>query len=493
MTTAAASSAAIEGLVNDLLTQSWVMELFTELQERQATSSQLVERLRARDVSNHSFWPFHAPQFPLSVQHAQGSRITDADGHEYLDAHLGFGAQALHGHNPQRVVDFVRERIGTGTGNGYFHPVELNLVELLGEFMPQCEKFAFLNSGTDATAAAIRMARARTGRRMVAKFEGSLHGVHDIAAHNTAFWYHGHPTQPFPEIGPDGVTPQPALAGVQPADPRDLLILPNDAAAATELLYRHRNELACVLAEAVSSSFPFAEHTAPMVKQVAEEARRLRVPVILDEVLTGFRYGPGGAAEHFGIKADLYCYGKVITGLGLPLSAVGGRADLLETVQTTGLALTDIGRKSSVQTTHAGNYLSLCASYATLALLREKGDAYYERTRAKVATIRARLAHLREAHGVPLRLLGFGDFIGSFAFLEQDSYPGYREFTSAVNPIGLFLLTLLLRRRGVYTLSLPMLFTGDAHSDQDIDEICDAVIGSALELKKYDFPFVLPA
>ncbi|TQS23299.1 aminotransferase class III-fold pyridoxal phosphate-dependent enzyme [Microbispora hainanensis] len=482
----------IEDLVADLLTRQWVTDLFTELSERQRESAAISARVRGRSVGNHNFWPFHAPQFPLVTTGAEGSRIEDADGNSYLDCHLGFGAQALFGHNPPPVVEFVRARLGTGTGNGYLHPIEAELAELLGEFVPHCDKFAFLNSGTDATNAAIRLARAHTGRRLVAKFEGALHGVHDLAAHNTAFWYHGHPVQPFPEIGAEGVEPLPALTGVATATPAELLVLPNDTSAALELLERHRDDLACVIGDAVSSSFPFAEHTVPMIKAVSERCAQLGVPFILDEVLTGFRFGPAGAAGHFGIRADLYTYGKVVSGLGIPLSAVGGRAELLDHMQTTGLPLTDIGRKTCVQTTHAGNHLALAASYASLSLLREAGDAYYERTRAKVAKIQEHLAAFREETRIPLRLLGFGDFIGSFGFIAEDSYDDYRRFASAVNPIGLFLLTLMLRRRGVYTLSLPMFFTGDAHSDADIDELCRAVTDSALELDKHGFPFILP-
>lgn len=482
---------SVQDLVADLLTKDWVVQLFADLAQRQAGSIALTNRLRQVDASNHVFWPFHAPQFPLAVASAKGSRITDIDGNTYVDAHLGFGAQALHGHNEPSVVEFVQSHMAGSTGNGYLHQVEADLVDLLGEFVPHCEKFAFLNSGTDATNAAIRLCRAHTGRRLVAKFEGALHGTHDLAAHNTAFWYHGHPVEPFPASGPDGITPLPALAGVPTATSAELLVLPNDPVAAVALIEKHRNELACVLAEAVSSSFPFAEHTVPMVKQVAETARKLRVPFVLDEVLTGFRYGPGGAAAEFDIPADLFCYGKVVTGLGLPLSVLAGRAELLDLMQTSGLPLTDLGRKTSVQTTHAGNHLSLAASYASLRLLRDKGDAYYERTRAKVYGIRTLLAKFRARTGIPLRLMGFGDFIGSFGFIADESYSDYRDFAAAVNPIGLFLLTLMLRRRGIYTLSLPMLFTGDAHSQSDLDEVLAAVIDSALELERNGFPFVL--
>jgi glutamate-1-semialdehyde 2,1-aminomutase len=180
-----------------------------------------------------------------------------------------------------------------------------------------------------------------------------------------------------------------------------------------------------------------------------------------------------------------------VTGLGLPLSVLAGRADLLDMMQTSGLPLTDLGRKTSVQTTHAGNLLSIAASYASLKLLRDKGDAYYVRTRAKVDGIRGRLADFRASTGIPLRLMGFGDFIGSFGFIAEESYDDYRDFAGAVNPIGLFLLTLMMRKRGVYMLSMPMLFTGDAHSQADIDTIIDAAVDSALELNKHNFPFVL--
>jgi len=482
---------SVQDLVADLLTQSWVIDLFTELSERQRQSIELSGQVRERAASNHVFWPFHAPQFPLVVTEASGCRLLDIDGNTYLDSHLGFGSQALWGHNPPRVVDFVRSQLDRSTGNGYLSPMELQLVEVLRELVPHCEKFAFLNSGTDATNAAIRLSRAHTGRRLVAKFEGALHGVHDLAAHNTAFWYHGHPVEPFPEISRNGVRPLPALTGVSPAGPTELLVLPNDTADAVALVEQHRDELACVLGEAVSSSFPFAEHTVPMITEVALRCQTLGVPFVLDEVLTGFRYGVLGAAGRFGIPADLYCYGKVVTGLGLPLSVVGGRAELLDHMQTSGLPLTDIGRKTLLQTTHAGSHLALAASFATLSALRDAGPAYYGRTRAKVGRLQSRLADFRAETAIPLRLLGFGDFIGSFGFVANDSYVDYREFAAAVNPVGLFLLTLLLRRRGVYTLSLPMFFAGDAHSESDLDELYTAVTGSALELDKHGFPFVL--
>lgn len=469
--------------------EKWVADLFADLASRQPRSVALAERLRERDVSNHSFWPFHSPPAPVGVRSATGSRITDLDGNTYLDCHLGFGAQALHGHAPAKVVEFVRDRMADSSGNGYLNPIELELVDLLGGIVPHCEKFAFLNSGTDATAAAIRLCRASTGRRMVAKFEGSLHGVHDLGMHNTAFWYHGHPAVPFPPTGPDGIRPTPALRGIYAADD-ELLVLPDDLEVALELIDRHRDQLACVIAEPACSSFPYEQHSIPLVRAVARHCRRDGVPFILDEVLSGFRYGIGGAAAAHDIPADLYCFGKVISGLGIPLSAVGGRADLLEQAQTSGQPAGDLGRKTCVQTTHAGNHLALSASYATLSLLAEQGDAYYTHNRARVNALQERLAGFRAETGIPLRLSGFGDFIGSFGFLGADSYATYREFARAMNPVGMFLLTLLMRQRGVFMLSTPLLFTGGAHTDADLKEVYDAVTDSARELDRHGFTFL---
>jgi glutamate-1-semialdehyde 2,1-aminomutase len=486
-----AVSPSASELIADLFSQQWVIDLCTELAERQRGSVALSDQVRGQSVANHAFLPFHAPQFPLAVVKAAGGRIVDIDGNSYLDLHLGFGGQSLFGHNPPQVVEFVRSQLGTdNTGNGHLNPIELKLVEVLRDLVPHNEKFAFLNSGTDATNAAIRLARAHTGRRLVAKFEGCWHGVHDLAAYNTAFLAHGYPrVQPFPEIGPDGIPPAPAFRGVAAAD---VLVLPHHAATAIELIDRYRDELACVIADPACQSYPFTEHTIPEVSEVAHRCRDIGVPFVLDEVLTGFRFGTEGAAGRYGIPTDLICYGKVTAGLGISLSVLAGRAELLDRMQTSGLGTNDIGQKTFVQNTHSGNHLALAASYASLDLLRAAGEPFYARVQAKVSKLQSGLTTFRSHTGIPLRLLGFGEFCGTFGFVPEESYRDYREFAGAVNALGSFMLTMLLRRRGVYTLSMPMFYTGDAHDESDMDELLAAVTDSALELDKHGFPFKLP-
>lgn len=479
---------SVQHAMLELLGRPWVKDIFRQVRDRQPGSAAVVDEVRSLHPASHMLRPFLAPHLPPVMAEASGGRIVDVDGNEYIDCHLGFSAQSLHGHNPEPVVEYVRDRMARNIGNGNLHPLERDLARLMREFVPHCEKFAFLNSGTEAVRTAIRLARARTGRRKVAKFEGAVHGSNELTVHNSAFWYHGNPTVPFPAIGPGGIEPVPFEAGVPKAAPADLLVLPNDATAAVELIERHAGELACVLAEPALSSFPFPEVTVPLTKEVALACRRLGVPFVLDEVLTGFRFGPGGAAAAFGIPADLYCYGKVMSGLSIPISAVGGPAEIMDLAQTSGRYAADLGNKVSVAGTHTANHLALCASYATLSLLMDKGDAYYDETRAKVALVRERLAAFRAEHGVPLWLTGFGDFMGGFQVLPRESYTDYREYAGAVNP-ALFLLTLLLRVRGVHTLNSPIFFTGGAHDKSDIETVLAAVVDSALTMKRNGFPF----
>jgi glutamate-1-semialdehyde 2,1-aminomutase len=475
----------------DLLRDPWVADTYRELAARRDRSNQLVTALRAVDATSPIFWPFHAPPAPPCVAEAYGSRFLDVDGNEYLDCHLGWGAQALHGHNPEPVVRAVREALGRSTGNGYFNAIELEHARFLRELLPHCEKFGFFHSGTDATFAAIRLARAATGRRLVAKVEGGLHGIHDLAMQNTAFWYHGYPQVPYPPSESTGVQPTSALRGVASAEADDLLVLPHNSDDAFALVEQHRHELACIIAEPVSSSFPFEEQSVPFVRRLALTAQSLGIPFVLDEVLTGFRSGISGMAARYDIPADMITYGKVISALGLPLSALGGSARFLDLAQTTGMSMTDWGRRTCVNTTHMSNHLALCASHATLQLLRDKGEQYYRDTRARVGWLRGQLDAFRREHGVPIMLTGFGDFMGAFTISDRIDPRNTREFAASVNTTAMYILTLMLRKRGVFTFSMPMLFTGGAHSQSDIEFLYQQVADSLLEMKRHNVPFSL--
>lgn len=478
----------VEALLSDVFSRPMVQQLFMELSERQQKSMARLEQLQELTVTSPVSWPFHAVQMPLSIERAKGSRVWDADGNEYVDIHLGFGTQALHGHAPDPVVKFVQEQMAQTVGNGYFHPMELELASLLKEMIPHVERFAFLHTGTDATAGAIRLARAYTGKRLVVKFEGSIIGSHDLGVHNSMMLYHGHPMNPFPPARGDGIQLRPFAKGVSVPE-GDLLIVQQNDPASLAVIEKYKSEIACVISESIQSGFPFEDVTIPFTKQVSETCKRLGVLFVLDEVLTGFRCGFGGAAAHYNIHADMMTYGKVLSGLGIPLSAIGGRAEIMEMARTSGMAVGDYGQKTMLGTTHASNHLALCASYASLKLLKDQGPAYYENTRRKVRELREKLAGLRKETGAPITLLGFGDFVGSFFFLDETrNLRNARDVAFSSNILATQLLALMLRRRGVYAYSLPYFFSGGAHSDQDLALIFDKIRESVLEMKKNDIP-----
>ncbi len=478
------------GLMQEVATTPWVMELAADLMRRQPASASLVEKLRSRSMGSPVLWPFHAIQFPVAVASAQGSQLVDADGQTYLDMFLGFGTQALHGHNPPQVVERMRDQLGSTVGNGYFHPVELELVDLLRRFTG-LESFVFLHTGSEATAAAMRLCRAHTGRRRIVKFESAVHGTHDWGVQSSVALMHGHPLVPWPERSESGVAAVPFATGVPPATD-DLLVLPHLDESALEQLSEHRDTIAGVIMESCNIAFPYADKNLPFLKRVRERCRALGIPFVLDEVQTGFRWGPGGTNRSEGIDADLCTYGKVLSGLGIPLSAVGGRPEILAHTRTNGLNMADYGQKTTLMTTHMGNHLALAASHASLSLLEDAGEAWYTRTRARRARLEARMQRLQQ-DGIPLHLVGYGDFIGTFLFADrpQDANDA-RDLTERANPAATLLLALALRREGIYTYSWPFVFLGDAYTDAEVQQIGETVERVARDLASAGIPLTVP-
>ena len=481
----------IASFVQDLFSQAWLQNLMKEIQAREPKSIEQLAELRKSSASSPALWPLHAIPMPICVDRAEGSRLWDVDGNEYIDFHVGFGTQSLHGHNPEPVVRAVKEVMGRAPGNGYFNSLELKHVQLLKELIPHRERFSFLNSGSDATAAAIRMSRAFTGRKLVVRFEGGLNGQVDMVSYNSHPFYMGHPLMPFPNKDKNGIQLKSYLPGSQTLSKDDMIIVGFNDPMALEIIKKRKDEIACVLTEPIPMSIPYPEKTIPFIRELGEVCRKSNVILVLDEVTSGFRYGPAGVAGHFNLHADLITYGKVLGGLGIPLSAVGGRSDILEMTVTTGMSIMDYGRRMFMATTHAGNSLALAASYASLSLLKEKGSAFYERTRQKISRFREGLAKLDVEPGMSLQLLGYGEFAGGLAFMKDAHVNAnhMREFAPNMNPFATGVLTLMLRRKGIYFFSAPWFYSGDAHSQQDFDTLLGHIADSVKEMKRNGFSF----
>jgi glutamate-1-semialdehyde aminotransferase len=486
-----ARRAQLSKYFDKLFSQPWLQELAADLGRRQAKSNALMEEIRKMDVSAPGLWPYFGIMMPVVAERTKGSRLYDADGNEYIDLFMGYGTSSLHGHNAEPVVQIMKDLMGKSVGNGYSSGLHVEYLRLLKDLVPHREKWAFQESGSAATSGAIRLARAASGRRLVVRFEGSINGQYDITSHNTLPLLHGHPLLPFPpKKGPE-VQAQSYNRGAQVVGKEDVLILTFNDPRSLDIIKKRKNEIACVITEPLPQFFPIADKALPFIKELGDVCKKAGVILILDEVHSGFRFGPSGATGHANLHADLVCYGKVMTSLGMPLSAFAGRSDLMDMVGTSGRAIQDFGNKAFIATTHNSNHLAIAASYASLSLLKQKGPAFYERTRKKVQRMREKLATLDVAPDVSLYLYGSGEFYGGLVFAKQPPQVAnsIREFVQSLNPVGAVLLSLLLRRKGVYTHGMPQFYTGDAHSDQDLDTVFEKVRECVAEMKQNGFNF----
>ncbi len=289
---------------------------------------------------------------PFFVTRAEGARIWDADGNEYID-YVGTWGPAILGHAPRVVVEAVSEAAARGLSFGTPNPAEVEMAELLCQWVPSIEKVRMVNSGTEATMSCVRLARGFTGRDKIIKFEGC---------------YHGHVDSLLVSAGSGALTHgEPDSAGV-PRGFADLTIsLPfNDPAALRAAFARNGAEVAGVILEPVPANAGLYFPTAEFLDTLQEECRRAGALLIFDEVMTGFRVARGGAQEIYGIRPDLTALGKVIGG-GLPVGAFGGRAEIMDKLSPAG-PVYQAG-------TLSGNPLALAAGLAQLREL-ERLDAW---------------------------------------------------------------------------------------------------------------------
>ena len=299
---------------------------------------------------------------PIVLERGDGAYVWDSDGRRYLD-YVGAWGPAILGHAAPTVMEAVRRATADGLALGATHPLEIELGEAIQRAMPSMERLRFTSSGTEAVMSAMRLARAATGRDLVVKFAGA---------------YHGHSDGLLVDAG-SGVATQAIAgsAGVPAAVAATAMVLPfNDATAVTLAFARHSGRIAAVVLEPVIANVGVIAPEPGFLELLRELTRADGALLVFDEVITGFRVGPGGAQARFGIRPDLTTLGKIIGG-GMPIGAYGGRADLMELVAPAG-PVYQAG-------TLSGHPLSMAAGIATLAELRPERYVALEAAAADLA------------------------------------------------------------------------------------------------------------
>jgi glutamate-1-semialdehyde 2,1-aminomutase len=394
---------------------------------------------------------------PVVFERAEGAHLFDVDGNQYID-YIGSYGPMIVGHANERVVAALSKAIGRGTSFGAPTEAEAILAEKICSALPGMEMLRFVNSGTEATMSAIRLARAATGREKVVKCIGC---------------YHGHLDSLLVSAGSGALTlGTPSSPGIpQSVTSHTLLVEYNDLDGARKLFEEHASQIACFIVEPVAGNMGLVLPARGYLEGLRDLCTQHGALLLFDEVMTGFRVAWGGAQVRFGIRPDLTCLGKVIGG-GLPCAAYGGSRALMEQISPSG-PVYQAG-------TLSGNPLAMAAGLATLEIMEEPG-AYDTLEECSVRLAKG-LTEAATAAGVAAAVNQIGSMVGMF--FSSQPVTNYREATASdTAAYGTFFHAMLEQGVHLPPSQFEAFFVSLAHTPDVIDATVKAAV-RALEVSK---------
>ncbi len=385
---------------------------------------------------------------PPFISHGKGSKIFDIDGNEYID-YVGSWGPLVLGHAHPRIVDALKNAVERGTSYGAPTLLETQLAKLVNKIYPSMEVMRMVNSGTEATMSALRVARGFTGRDKIIKFIGC---------------YHGHSDSLLVKAGSGAATfGEPSSPGVTRGTAQDTITLPyNDLAAVEKIFAECGEQIAAVIVEPVAGNMGLVLPKENFLRGLRDVTKKFGALLIFDEVMCGFRVSLGGAQEKYKIAPDLTCLGKIIGG-GLPCAAYGGSEKIMRNVSPDG-RIYQAG-------TLSGNPLAMTAGIETLKILLE--DNLTEKIAAKTSKLVEGIKFAAQSSNVAIQTPQAGSMFG--IFFSAREVTNYDE-SAAANQEQFRKFFFAMLEQGIYLApsQFETLFMSAAHSDEDIDKTIDA-------------------
>jgi len=385
---------------------------------------------------------------PIYIDCGKGSQVIDIDGNEYIDYVLSWGPLIL-GHSDERVVSELKKAVERGTSYGASNLMENKLAKLVMERIPSIEMLRMVNSGTEATMSALRLARGYTGRDLILKFEGN---------------YHGHGDSLLIKAGSGVATlGLPDSPGVPKAIAKHTITIPyNDLESVRYVFDKYGEDIAAVIVEPVAGNMGVVPPQDNFLNGLRELTTENQSLLIFDEVMTGFRVGYESAQGYFGVVPDLTCLGKVIGG-GLPVGAYGGKREIMENIAPTG----DIYQAGTL----SGNPLAMTAGYETLRSMNREA---YETIEKKVDRLVDGYKQAAKDYSVPLQINRAGSMLGVF-FTDQPVIDFASAQTSDLDMFATYYRGMIAEGIFLPPSQFEGLFLSVAHTDEDIEQTIRAV------------------